>query len=180
MPGLNGVESFLEIRKLRPQAKVFMMTGYSVEQLLHQAMDHGAMGVLAKPLDAQKLLKAMADATPNGIVVVSEATPQFGRHVRDIMARAGIGCDLLLTESDDTAEAAAVTIIDLGKPLIAGVDVYTRLRRCGRIRPAIIVTRPGADGGDVFDALRDVAVTGILNKPFDPVALLDRLDILAA
>ena len=30
MPGMNGVESFLEIRKLRPNANVFMMSGYSV------------------------------------------------------------------------------------------------------------------------------------------------------
>src|SRR5215212_9261324 len=51
MPGLNGVESFMEIRKLKPEARVYMMTGYSVEQLLQQAMEHGAMGVLSKPID---------------------------------------------------------------------------------------------------------------------------------
>ena len=33
MPGMNGVESFLEIRRLKPAARVFMMTGYSVEEL---------------------------------------------------------------------------------------------------------------------------------------------------
>ena len=31
-----------------------------------------------------------------------------------------------------------------------------------------------------FEALRDVSVTGILNKPFDPMLLLERLDSLAA
>ena len=44
MPGMNGVESFLAIRKLRPNANVFMMSGYSVEELLKQAVDHGALG----------------------------------------------------------------------------------------------------------------------------------------
>nr|MDJ0610797.1 response regulator [Kiloniellales bacterium] len=38
MPGMNGVESFLEIRKIKPDAKVFMMTGFSVQQLLTQAI----------------------------------------------------------------------------------------------------------------------------------------------
>ena len=38
MPGKNGVESFLEIKRLKPLAKVYMMTGYSVEQLLQQAI----------------------------------------------------------------------------------------------------------------------------------------------
>ena len=50
MPGKNGVESFLEIKKLKPLAKVYMMTGYSVEQLLQQAMAGGAMGVFSKPV----------------------------------------------------------------------------------------------------------------------------------
>ena len=44
MPGKNGVESFFEIRRMKPDAKVFMMTGYSVEQLVQQAIDHGALG----------------------------------------------------------------------------------------------------------------------------------------
>ena len=41
MPGLNGVESFLRIRQMRPDAKVFMMTGYSVEELMKQAVEQG-------------------------------------------------------------------------------------------------------------------------------------------
>jgi len=43
MPGKNGVESFFEIRRIKPSAKVFMMTGYSVEQLVQQAIDQGLL-----------------------------------------------------------------------------------------------------------------------------------------
>ena len=35
MPGKNGVESFLEIREQRPDAKVYFMTGYSADDLLN-------------------------------------------------------------------------------------------------------------------------------------------------
>ena len=45
MPGMNGVESFLAIRKSRADDKVVMMTGYSVEELLTEAVDNGALGV---------------------------------------------------------------------------------------------------------------------------------------
>jgi two-component system, NtrC family, response regulator HydG len=31
LPGQNGVASFLEIHRLKPEARVVMMTGYSVE-----------------------------------------------------------------------------------------------------------------------------------------------------
>jgi DNA-binding response OmpR family regulator len=96
------------------------------------------------------------------------------------MDGAGMRCDLLKRETDVLLDGDAMAIIDIGKPLIHGVELYTRLRRQGHTRPAIIVTKPGHQGGDALDALRDVAVTGILNKPFDPLALLQRLEILAA
>jgi len=180
MPGLNGVESFMEIRKLRPEAKVFMMTGYSVEQLLQQAMDHGAMGVLSKPIDIDKLLKSVDEVQPSGIVLIAESDPGFGARLKDMMASAGLRCDLLRRESDIVFDGEAMAIIDIGKPLINSVDVYRRLRLQGHVKPAILLTKPGQQGGDAHEALRDVAVTGILNKPFDPLQLLQRLDFLAA
>jgi len=96
------------------------------------------------------------------------------------MASAGLRCDLLRRESDIVFDGEAMAIIDIGKPLINSVDVYRRLRLQGHVKPAIILTKPGQQGGDAHEALRDVAVTGILNKPFDPLQLLQRLDFLAA
>ena len=180
MPGKNGVESFLEIRKLRPGSRVYMMTGYSVEQLLQQAMDHGAMGVLNKPIDIGKLLRAVEDVTPSGIVLIAEDDPQFGGQLKRMIDGAGMSCDLVHSDADAVAADSQVMIIDTGKPLIRGVELYRRLRSAGRARPAIIITRSGEGSGDAFDALRDVAVTGILNKPFDPLLLLGRLESLAA
>lgn len=180
MPGKNGVESFLEIRKLRPGSKVYMMTGYSVEQLLQQAMEHGAMGVLSKPIDIGKLLRAVEDVTPSGIVLIAEDDPHFGGQLKRMIDGAGMSCDLLCSDADAVGADSQLMIIDMGKPLIRGVELYRRLKHEGHARPAIIITRLGEGGGDAFEALRDVAVTGILNKPFDPLLLLGRLETLAA
>ena len=59
MPGRNGVESFIEIRKFKPEAKVYMMTGFSVNELIDQAVENGAMGVLSKPVDLQKVFDVL-------------------------------------------------------------------------------------------------------------------------
>jgi two-component system response regulator HydG len=180
MPGLNGVESFMAIRKMRPEAKVFMMTGYSVEQLLQQAMEHGAMGVLTKPIDIDKLLRSLNEVRPSGIVVVTDDDPAFGSSLKRMMDGAGLPCALVQRDAGQVLDRDVLAIIDTGRSLIHGVEVYTRLRRQGHAKPAIIITKPGQDGSDGFAALRDVAVTGILNKPFDPMLLLERLDTLAA
>jgi two-component system, NtrC family, response regulator HydG len=75
MPGMNGVESFMEIRKLKPKANVFMMSGYSVEELLRQAMSHGARGMFSKPVDPQTLLSTVHDIGENGVLVAQGRAP---------------------------------------------------------------------------------------------------------
>ena len=57
MLGLNGVESLMQIRKIAPKARVFMMTGYSARDLLDQAVDEGAAGVLQKPFAIEEVLE---------------------------------------------------------------------------------------------------------------------------
>ena len=178
MPGLNGVESFLEIRKLKPEARVFMMTGYSVEQLLQQAMDHGAMGVLTKPIGIGKLMRSLDEVKPGGIVLIADADPLFGAELKRLMDGAGLRCDHLRRDTDPVLDGDSLAIIDIGKPLIDSVEVYARLKRQGHAQPAVIVTKSAHPGGDAFEALRDVAVTGILNKPFDPMQLLQQLGSL--
>jgi CheY-like chemotaxis protein len=184
MPGKNGVESFLEIKRLRPNARVYMMTGYSVEQLLQQAIDHGAMGVLSKPVDVNKVLAVLGDIQPNGIVLIAEDDPSFGPQLKSIIEGCGRPCDLVHNGNEAIGRVLSgnieILILDLKMPLIEGVNVYNELKRAGRTVPTIIITGSGAQYHDTLDALRDVCVTGILNKPFDPWELLDRLDRLAA
>lgn len=184
MPGKNGVESFLEIRKLCPNAKVYMMTGYSVEQLLRQATDNGAMGVLNKPIDIDKVSAALRDAGANGILVVAEDDPDFGNHLMRIVNEGGYVCELVKTSkylaSNSSALTPSIMIFDLKRPLIDGFEVLNNLKRAGRNVPAIIITATGSQYHDTIEAMQDIRVTGILNKPFDPMLLLDQLENLAA
>ena len=184
MPGKNGVESFLEIKRQKPDAKVYMMTGYSVEQLLQQAIDHGAMGVLSKPISSAKVLAALQEVSPTGIVLIAEDDPDFGPELRQLIESSGMQCELVRNGRDALDKVMAggvdILILDLKMPLIDGVEVYTELKRLGRTVKTIIITGNGAEYASTFDAIRDVTITGILNKPFDPMSLLDRLENLAA
>src|ERR1700757_786097 len=67
MPGMSGVETFFEFRKMKPDASVVMMTGYSVEQLLQEAVDNGAMGVLHKPFSIDEVVAVLDTVKPHGI-----------------------------------------------------------------------------------------------------------------
>ena len=55
MPNLNGVEALAEIKKIKPEQKVIMMTAYGEENILDQAMSLGAYDYIAKPCDLFEL-----------------------------------------------------------------------------------------------------------------------------
>jgi DNA-binding NtrC family response regulator len=56
MPGINGVETFREVKKIAPKVAVIMMTAYSVEDLLKEALEEGAYTCIHKPFDMEKVL----------------------------------------------------------------------------------------------------------------------------
>jgi two-component system response regulator HydG len=68
MPGINGVETFKQIKKIRPEAVVVMMTAYAVEGLIEEALHEGACGVLRKPLDVKKMIELIEGAKERGFI----------------------------------------------------------------------------------------------------------------
>jgi len=61
MPVMNGVDSFFEIRRLKPDAKIVMMTGFK-EAIVTKALEAGAAGLLSKPFDIEAMLAIVGDA----------------------------------------------------------------------------------------------------------------------
>ncbi len=62
MPLMNGVEAFKKIKRLRPKAAVVMMTAYSVEELVQEALEEGAFGIVYKPLDIDRVISLIEEA----------------------------------------------------------------------------------------------------------------------
>ena len=179
MPGMNGVESFMEIRKIRPAAKVIMMTGYSVEQLLDQAVQEGACGILHKPININDVLDAMDRIQSKGMVLIADDDPEFSGAIKDVLMDDGYKVCVARTggEALKTVMSGGVDylVLDLKLPVISGLEVYLQLRNRGQDIPTIIVTGQPKENSEALDAFRSLEVTGILTKPFDTSSLLQQL-----
>jgi DNA-binding NtrC family response regulator len=88
LPGMNGVESFLEIHRLKPHAKVVMMTGYGVKQLLAQAVEKGAWAVLHKPIDMEQMFNMLRKIKLHGILIADD-DPDFVASIRETLEMNG-------------------------------------------------------------------------------------------
>lgn len=56
MPGMDGVQTLKEIKKIRPEITVIMMTGYSVDEMVHMALEEKASEIIYKPFEIEKVL----------------------------------------------------------------------------------------------------------------------------
>ncbi|MFA5928022.1 MAG: response regulator [Candidatus Margulisiibacteriota bacterium] len=63
MPGLNGVETLAEIRKVDDKIPVIMITGYGPNELVKKAQDeYHIVGCIYKPFDIDEFLAEIKSA----------------------------------------------------------------------------------------------------------------------
>lgn len=53
MPGMNGVEVYRKLKVISPEARVVVMTGYGLEEMIQEALSLGAFADVKKPFDIE-------------------------------------------------------------------------------------------------------------------------------
>lgn len=55
MSPVNGVQMYHKIKKIDPEAKIFIMSGFQDDEQIASLLEHGALGFISKPFDLYKL-----------------------------------------------------------------------------------------------------------------------------
>jgi len=56
MPGMNGIETLKEIKKIKPRTEVIMLTGHASVEVGIEGMKAGAFNYIMKPFDPNELV----------------------------------------------------------------------------------------------------------------------------
>ncbi|MBU1084450.1 MAG: response regulator [Candidatus Omnitrophota bacterium] len=56
MPKMDGVQTLKHIKRIYPDSTVIMMTGYSVDEMVHKAIEEKASDIIYKPFEIDKVL----------------------------------------------------------------------------------------------------------------------------
>lgn len=62
MPGMDGIETLQEIKRMRPLTEVVMLTGHASVESGIDGMKLGAFDYLMKPMELEPLLEKLKDA----------------------------------------------------------------------------------------------------------------------
>jgi len=64
MEPMDGFELFDEIRKLEPEAVVYLMSGYHQDEKVQKVLENGAKGFLKKPFRLEEIKKVIQESLP--------------------------------------------------------------------------------------------------------------------
>ncbi len=60
MPDMDGVETLKKVKLSNPNMTVIVMTGYSVDEMVHKALEEKASEIIYKPFEIEKVLSLIA------------------------------------------------------------------------------------------------------------------------
>lgn len=180
MPGINGVETFKRIRKISPGTITIMITAYSMEDMVKEALTQGAYDILYKPLDMEGVFAIIERAfkeRKGRLVLIVDDDDNILYNLKDILQEKG--CSVLTANSGDKAvELArtnpfAVVFIDIKLPVLNGLEVYKTIKKINPRICAVMMTGYRKEVHELVEEALDSSAYTCINKPLDIDILLN-------
>lgn len=168
MPGMNGVETFHEIRRIQPGISVVMMTAFTLERIIDQALAEGVYAVIHKPFSMPHVLGLIARAVDRRVILVVDDVPEQASSIVGALAALGLRAEAVndgLTAVRLVHEGKVdVCVLDLVMPSVDGVATYEMIRR---LDPSIaVVAISGYSVPEMMHKLMRLGGYACLRKPF--------------
>ncbi|MCP3887647.1 MAG: response regulator [Desulfobulbaceae bacterium] len=81
MPGINGIETLKKIKEKRPDIEVIMLTGQGTIQSGIEAMKHGAIDYLEKPVDLKVLMEKIRLAKQQRMLALEKKSAEEVKNI---------------------------------------------------------------------------------------------------
>jgi DNA-binding NtrC family response regulator len=183
MPLMDGVETYKRIKKIRPEAVVVMMTAYAVEDLVQEALQEGAYGIVYKPLDIEKvvaLIESTVEVNKGMLILVVDDDPGTSITLKNILIKRG--CKVGIAGSGEEAIAMArqkaydIIFIDMKLPTMNGLETYLAIKEVNPEAVAIMITAYRQEMADLLEQALKSDAYACLYKPLDMAELLRLVD----
>ncbi|MBN2107787.1 MAG: response regulator [Deltaproteobacteria bacterium] len=183
MPGMNGVESFIEMKKSNPRIEVIMATAYSVQDLISQALQEGARAVLQKPLDMGKLFKTIGDIRSKGaggFVLIADDDLALCDSLKDGLTLQGYDV-CTANDAEEVIKKAEshqfdVLLLDMKLPILNGLEVYRQVKAMQPDIIAVVISGYALEMSELINQTLQESAHAFLRKPVDMHALLGILN----
>ena len=183
MPLMDGVQTYKRIKEIRPEAVVVMMTAYSVEDLVQEALREGAYGIIYKPLDIEKvvaLIEELRQAKRGALVLVVDDHPETCLTLKNILIKKHYEVGIAFSGEEALAMAREnsydIIFIDMKLPTINGLETYLSIKENNPGPVVIMMTAFRQEMAELVEEALNNSAYACLYKPFDMEAVLRLLN----
>ena len=174
MPGIDGVETYKEIKKISPGSVVVMMTGFAVEELVKEALEEGAYAVLYKPIAVEQIIDIVQAVLKTTFVSVVDDVAVDRETLSAILEDSGYK----VFAAEDGRQAISMAaerhyqaiLMDVRMPAMDGFTACEAIREFDPLVKVIFITGYALEDS-AKEALRAGGYT-VVTKPLDPEALI--------
>jgi len=174
MPGINGVQTFREVKKINPQTAVIMMTAYSVEDLVREALEEGAYAVVYKPFDMEHVVSIIESALHRTLILVVDDYFADRETLKSILEERGYRVFIAGNGAEALAQVKEkhfdIVFLDVRLPDIDGAQIFEEVKAIDP-EAAVIMMTGYSEEELVRRAISHGAYTCIY-KPFDVERIL--------
>ncbi len=178
MPGINGVQTFREVKKIDPRAVVIMMTAYSVEDLVKEALEEGAYAVVYKPFDIDRLVAIIDELLEKTLILVVDDQFADRETLKGVLEDKGYR----VATASDGAEAIEmvksrhydIIFLDVRLPGIDGVETFEQVKM---IDPEVtVIMMTGYSEEDLVKRAVSRGAYTCIYKPFDMERVIELVE----
>lgn len=177
MPGINGVDTFKEIKKLSPETVVIMMTAFAVKDLIKEAIREGAYACISKPFDMDRIIDTIKEVSEKPFVVVIDDDPNLCGLLYERFKENGFN---VVTKSSGLEgievvqrKIPDVVFLDVVMEGMDGLTTFKKLKELlGQNCPRTVIMS-AQDLQQKFDEAKRLGASECIRKPVDFNALKD-------
>ena len=184
MPGINGYEALrmLEEQKEADGIPVVFMTATVTPEVVKKCMSLGAVGVMPKPFEPQKLLEKVGEWVKNESkeqtiliiddtpMIISALTGILSPHYKVKAAKNGEGGLKIAAE-----HKIDLILLDISMPHMSGFDVIERLKKSEKTIDIPVIFITGSTEADDEATGFALGAVDYLRKPFTQESVLHRV-----
>jgi CheY-like chemotaxis protein len=161
MPGIDGHEALRQIKKLKPDIPIIMLTGHGAIPSAREALSEGAYDYLSKPCDVDLLASKINDAYRD-----REKGPREEKGVSEVMVPIG---DYTTLNENQTVKEAVLTLKDSFSSIVATSRIMEATHRSilvfddsGNLKGILVI-------GDVLKAMMPAYLTAAKPSTADSI-----------
>jgi diguanylate cyclase (GGDEF)-like protein len=182
MPGIDGIETFSQIKKIRPDMVTFMITGETLEKV-QGLVGKGVSSIMQKPVDVNKIIDTVSQlekGKKDEVILIVDDNEDDRNMLSDILTKKGFRVMAAKTGFEAIEHVRSdkfdVILLDIKLPDMDGITVLEKIKEIKPSSGIIAITGYSLDG--VIENIINKGAYTCFLKPFDVEMLLNDVNYI--